>query len=126
MSDGSGHGRPSSVRRSVHHAVNALDMKGRTTGQGICSDSYVGVDFDLGCSTLCMVLPGLMGNWQNGLSSWARWWNTIHQSQQPNPFIRSDAPLCTLPIRSPPPPADSPSLSLLEMEIIRARSKRDT
>ena len=27
------------------------------------------VDFDFGCSTLCLVLPGLMGNWQNWLSS---------------------------------------------------------
>ena len=23
------------------------------------------VDFDFACSTLCLVLPGLMGNWQN-------------------------------------------------------------
>ena len=29
------------------------------------------VDFDFGCSTLCLVLPGLIGNWQNWLSSWA-------------------------------------------------------
>ena len=35
----------------------------------------------LGCSTLCLVLPGLMGNWQNCLSSWARWWNIPNQSQ---------------------------------------------
>ena len=28
------------------------------------------VDFDFGCSTLCLVLPGLMGYWQNWLSSW--------------------------------------------------------
>ena len=28
------------------------------------------VDFDFGCSPLCMVLPGLILNW---LSSWARW-----------------------------------------------------
>ena len=31
------------------------------------------VDFDFGCSTLCLVLLGLMGSWQNWLSSWARW-----------------------------------------------------
>ena len=42
------------------------------------------VDFDLGCSTLCLVLPGLMGNWQSWLSSWARWGNIPNQSQ-PNP-----------------------------------------
>ena len=29
------------------------------------------VDFESGCSTLCLVLPGLIGNWQNWLSSWA-------------------------------------------------------
>ena len=37
------------------------------------------VDFDFGCSTLCLVLPGLMGNWQNWLSSWARWCNIPNQ-----------------------------------------------
>ena len=35
------------------------------------------VKYDFGCSILCLVLPGLMGNWQNWLSSWARWWNII-------------------------------------------------
>ena len=25
------------------------------------------VDLDFGCQTLCLVLPGLMGNWQNWL-----------------------------------------------------------
>ena len=30
------------------------------------------VDLDVGCSILCLVMPGLMGNWQNWLSSWAR------------------------------------------------------
>ena len=29
------------------------------------------VDLDFGCSTLCLVLPGLMGNWQN----WQDWLN---------------------------------------------------
>ena len=42
------------------------------------------VDFDFGCSTFCLVLPGLMGLWQKWLSSWARWWNISNQSQ-PNP-----------------------------------------
>ena len=42
------------------------------------------VDFDLGCSTLCLVLPGLTGNWQKWLNSWARWWNIQNQCQ-PNP-----------------------------------------
>ena len=30
------------------------------------------VDLDFCCSTLCLVLLGLMGNWQNWLSKWAR------------------------------------------------------
>ena len=38
-------------------------------------------DFDFVCSTLCPVPPGLMGNWQNWLSIWARWWNISNQSQ---------------------------------------------
>ena len=33
---------------------------------------WVDFDFDLGCSTLSLVLPGLMGIWQKWLSSWAR------------------------------------------------------
>ena len=39
------------------------------------------VDLDLGCSNLCLVLPGLMGNWQIWLSIRARWWNLPNQSQ---------------------------------------------
>ena len=41
------------------------------------------VDFDFGFPTLCLVLPGLMRNWQNWLSSWARWRNISIQSQFP-------------------------------------------
>ena len=46
------------------------------------------VDFDLCCSTLFLVLPGLMGNWQKWRSRWARWWNI---SNQVNPTqVRQD------------------------------------
>ena len=41
-----------------------------------------------------------MGNWQNWLSRWARWWNIIDHSQ-PNPTIRVDAPLCIFNDRAP-------------------------
>ena len=37
-------------------------------------DSWVGLT-DFGCSTICLVLLGLMGNWQEWLSKWARLWN---------------------------------------------------
>ena len=47
------------------------------------------VDFDFGCSTLCLVLPGQMVNWQNWMRSWARWWNIPNQSQ-PNPGLPGD------------------------------------
>ena len=31
---------------------------------------YLGwVDFDIGCSTICLILLGVMGSWQNWLSS---------------------------------------------------------
>ena len=33
------------------------------------------VDFDLGNSTVCLVLLGQMEIWQNWLGSWARRWN---------------------------------------------------
>ena len=33
------------------------------------------VDLDLRCSTVCPILPGLIGIWPKRLCSWARWWN---------------------------------------------------
>ena len=53
---------------------------------------WVGLDF--GCSTLCLVLPGLMGYWQNWLSSWARCLNIPNQSQ-PNPDLPGDVSPCS-------------------------------
>ena len=52
------------------------------------------VDFDFGCSTLCLFLPGLMRNWLIWMSRWAVWWNMLNHSQ-PNPTVRPDAPPCT-------------------------------
>ena len=34
------------------------------------------VDLDFECSTVCPILPGLMGIRQMGLGKYARWWNT--------------------------------------------------
>ena len=65
----------------------------KPTGWSICLDSWV--DNDFGCSTLCLVLPGLMGSWQKWLSRWARWWN-IPNPTQPNPTIWGDGPPCTI------------------------------
>ena len=50
-----------------------------TTGWSIFLGSWVG--FDFGCSTLCVILLGLMVNWQNWPTSWVKWWNIIGQSQ---------------------------------------------
>ena len=36
----------------------------------------LGVEMDFECSTVCPILPGLMGIWQKGLGSYAIWWNT--------------------------------------------------
>ena len=33
------------------------------------------VDLDFGCSTVCPILPRLIGIWQKWLCSWARRWN---------------------------------------------------
>ena len=33
------------------------------------------VDFDFSHSTVCPILLGQMGIWQNWLYSWAKWWN---------------------------------------------------
>ena len=43
------------------------------------------------CSTLCLVLPGLMGNWQKWQSRLARWGNIPNQSQ-PNPVANLTHP----------------------------------
>ena len=45
---------------------------------------YGWVDFDFGCSTLCLLLPGLPGNWQKWLSSLAVWWSILNLNQ-PSP-----------------------------------------
>ena len=45
------------------------------------------IDLDFGYSTVCLVLLGLIRNWQNWLSMWARWWNITDQSQ---PNLLSD------------------------------------
>ena len=49
------------------------------------------VDIDLCCSTLCLVLLGLIGNWQKLLSRWARGWSTPNQSQ-PNAVSQRKGP----------------------------------
>ena len=68
---------------------------------GLANLGWVYLDF--GCSTLYLVLPGLMGNWQNWLR--ARWWNISNQSQpnrgslgvgSPCSFPRSRRPLTHL------------------------------
>ena len=72
----------------------------------IQGDTYPGkpglgwVDFDLGSFTLCLdFLPGLMGNWQNWLGSWARWWNIPNQCR-PNRGSPGDVSPCTYRINS--------------------------
>ena len=45
--------------------------------QGVPSARGLGwVDLDFEYSTVCPILPGLMGIWQKWQGSWARWWNT--------------------------------------------------
>ena len=56
-------------------------------------------DLDFVCSTLCLVLLGLMGNWQKWLSKWAIWWNLRKQSQ-PNRGPRPVGTPCTSFFRS--------------------------
>ena len=34
--------------------------------------SWVNSDFE--CSTVCLLLPGLMEIWQKRLGNWVRWW----------------------------------------------------
>ena len=82
-------GEPSSTcRPRLYLNVNLSGLQGGASGR------IVGwVDSDLGCSTLCLVLLGLLGNWQKWLSSWEVWWNILNHSQ-PNPTVRPDAPPC--------------------------------
>ena len=42
------------------------------------------VNLNFECSTVCPILPGLMGIWQKRLGRWARLWNTqikVNQTQ---------------------------------------------
>ena len=49
----------------------------RSRVQGVPSARGLGwVDLSFVCSTVCLILPGLMGIWQKGLGCWARWWKT--------------------------------------------------
>ena len=66
----------------------------------ICSDSWFGLTLILAFphSSACFCLGRWdIGRGQNWLSSWARWWNILDQSQ-PDPTIRTDGPPCSLQI----------------------------
>ena len=52
------------------------------------------VDLDFQCSTICLILPRLMGIWQKRLGSRAGWRNNSNQSQT-NPSARADGTPCT-------------------------------
>ena len=89
-------------KKIVVRDVNRFDRVGgvddeRQAGVTIQGDPSHGeprfVDFDFVCSPLCLVLHGLMGNGQNWLSSWARWWNIPNQSQ-PNRGSPGDVSPC--------------------------------
>ena len=50
--------------------------RNRDSGCCICSETCMGcVDLDVGCSTVCPILSGLMRSWQKQLGSQATWWN---------------------------------------------------
>ena len=53
------------------------DIDQVTTGWFISSDSWVWLTFNFCCSTVCLVLLGLMVNWQDCQRSWGGWWNII-------------------------------------------------
>ena len=64
-------------------------------GCPICSCTYpVVLDFE--CSTICPIMPGLIGIWQKRLGIWPKWWNTqikvnpaqVHV-QMEHPVVRS-------------------------------------
>ena len=52
------------------------------------------VDLEFESSTVCLILPGLVGIWQERLGSWARQWNSQIPSQ-PNQGARPDELPCT-------------------------------
>ena len=68
------------------------------------------VDLDFECSTVCPILPGLMGIWQKRLGSWARWWNieikvnptTVYEDMCHPVQWQPSHPLSVL-LRAPPP-----------------------
>ena len=57
--------------------------------------AYLGwVDYDFGHSSVCLVLLGQMGIWQNRPVNRARWWNIKNQSQ-PNQGTQPPESTCT-------------------------------
>ena len=60
---------------------------------------YLGwVDYDSGHSSVCLVLLGQMGIWQNRLVNKAMWWN-IRNLSQPNQGMRPPESPCILVIK---------------------------
>ena len=53
--------------------VNLYSFHGRCKASHLLVDW---VDLNFECSTVCPILPGLVGIWQKRLARWARWWNT--------------------------------------------------
>ena len=52
------------------------------------------VDFKFDCSTVCLILPGLMGVWQKRLGSWARRWNSQIQVNRTQVCDQMGHPVC--------------------------------
>ena len=56
---------------------NILSDEGNSRYRVVYLVSNLGwVDLNFDYSTVCLILPGLMGVWQKRLGSWARWGNS--------------------------------------------------
>ena len=61
----------------------------------------LGVEIDFECSTVCPILPGLMGIWQKGLGSYAIWWNTKIKVSPTHVYEQMGHPVVRDPSKTP-------------------------
>ena len=66
--------RPRIKLKMIHTYKLILELQGVPSVRGL---GWVDLHFEYFTSTVCSILPGLVGIWQTRLGSWTRWWNTL-------------------------------------------------
>ena len=76
--------------------INVKQILGKQSSSKIqCDSDQSWDDCDIGCSSACLILLGLMRSRQNG-QRWRAWWMEHLNQSQPNPGVRPAESRCTL------------------------------